>query len=192
MFSSRGFTVSGLTFGSLISFEFIFVCGVRKCNPHLLHLLHWQRAFLKPLSHRGSIYINQTIMLYTLNLYSAVCQLLLSKTGKIFKKHKRINRTKKNNRSLCFSRFWLDRKNSYIHWIFYCCLFTKSCLIFCNPMDCSPPGSSVHGISQARILKWVAVSFSRGSSWPWDQTCISCISSCVLYCRATGEAHVLN
>ena len=131
-------------------------------------------------------------VLYTLNLYSAVCQLLLSKTGKIFKKHKRINRTKKNNRSLCFSRFWLDRKNSYIHWIFYCCLFTKSCLIFCNPMDCSPPGSSVHGISQARILKWVAVSFSRGSSWPWDQTCISCISSCVLYCRATGEAHVLN
>ena len=38
----------------------------------------------------------------------------------------------------------------------------KSCLTFGNPMDCSPPGSSVHGISQARILEWVAISFSRG------------------------------
>ena len=35
--------------------------------------------------------------------------------------------------------------------------------LFCNPMDCSPPGSSVHGISQIRILEWVAISFSRGS-----------------------------
>ena len=43
-------------------------------------------------------------------------------------------------------------------------------------MDCSPPGSSVHGISQARILDWVAVFFSRGSSQPWDRTCISSVS----------------
>ena len=47
----------------------------------------------------------------------------------------------------------------------YCCLVTKSCPTLCNPMDYSPPGSSVHGISQARILEWVAVSFSRGSSF---------------------------
>ena len=46
----------------------------------------------------------------------------------------------------------------------------------CNPMDCSPSGSSVHGIFQARILEWVAISFSRGSSWPRDQTHISCVS----------------
>ena len=45
----------------------------------------------------------------------------------------------------------------------------------CNPMDCSPPGFSVHGISQARILGWVAVSSSRGSSWPRNQTHLSCI-----------------
>ena len=45
MFSSRGFTVSGITFRSLIHFEFIFVYGVRKLNLHLLHLLHWQRVF---------------------------------------------------------------------------------------------------------------------------------------------------
>ena len=43
-------------------------------------------------------------------------------------------------------------------------------------MDCSPPGSSVHGLFQARILEWVAISFSRGSSLPWDQTHISCVS----------------
>ena len=38
------------------------------------------------------------------------------------------------------------------------------CLTLCDPMDCSPPGSFVHGILQARILEWVAISFSRGSS----------------------------
>ena len=40
----------------------------------------------------------------------------------------------------------------------------------CDPMDCSPPGSSVHGILQARILEWVAIPFSRGSSWPRSPT----------------------
>ena len=42
-------------------------------------------------------------------------------------------------------------------------------------MDYCPPGSSVHGISQARILEWVAISFSGGSSWPKDWTCLSCV-----------------
>ena len=44
----------------------------------------------------------------------------------------------------------------------------QSCPTLCDPMDCSPPGSSVHGIFQARILEWVAISFSRGSSPPRD------------------------
>ena len=43
----------------------------------------------------------------------------------------------------------------------------------CDPMDCSLSGSSVHGIFQARVLEWVATSFSRGSSWPRDQTLVS-------------------
>ena len=47
-------------------------------------------------------------------------------------------------------------------------LATQSSLTLCDPMDCSPPGSSVHGILQARILEWVAISFSRGSSQPRD------------------------
>ena len=55
-------------------------------------------------------------------------------------------------------------------------------------MDCSPPGSSVHGISQARILEWIAISFSRGYSCPCDQTHISCFGRQILYHRATREA----
>ena len=51
-----------------------------------------------------------------------------------------------------------------------------SCVQLCNPMDCSPPVSSVHGIFQVRILEWVAISSSRGSSQPKEQTLVSCIS----------------
>ena len=50
------------------------------------------------------------------------------------------------------------------------------CPTLCDSMDYSPPGFSIHGISQARILEWVAISSSRGSSWPRDQTHVSCVS----------------
>ena len=53
---------------------------------------------------------------------------------------------------------------------------SKSCPTPCNPMGCSLPGSSVHGIPQARGLEWVVISFSRGSSWPRDWTCASYVS----------------
>ena len=56
------------------------------------------------------------------------------------------------------------------------CVVTKSYLTLCDPMDCSPLGSSVRGISQARIMEWVAISFCRGSSHRSDRTCISCIA----------------
>ena len=52
-------------------------------------------------------------------------------------------------------------------------LVTQLCPTFCDPMDCNLPGSSVHGILQARILEWVAISFSRGSSLPGDCTQVS-------------------
>ena len=55
-------------------------------------------------------------------------------------------------------------------------LVAQSYQSLCNSKDCSPPGSSVHGILQARILEWVAISFSRGSSWPRDWTHVSCVS----------------
>ena len=50
------------------------------------------------------------------------------------------------------------------YWYYVCAKLPQSCLILCNPMDCSQPGSSVHGILQARILERVAISSSRGSS----------------------------
>ena len=78
------------------------------------------------------------------------------------------------------------------HWflIFSMC-FTKSlqlCVTLCNPMDCSPPGSSVHGILQARILEWVAMPFSRGSSWPRDRTQVSGIAGKFFTIWASWEA----
>ena len=62
-------------------------------------------------------------------------------------------------------------------------------LTFCDPMDSSPPCSSVHGIFQASILEWIAISFSRGSSWPKDWTHVPCIGRQILYHRVTREAH---
>ena len=62
-----------------------------------------------------------------------------------------------------------------------CCLGTKSCLTLCDPMHGSPPGSPDHGISQARLLEWVAISCSKGSSWPRDLTHISCTCRWILY-----------
>ena len=59
-------------------------------------------------------------------------------------------------------------KSTFILWMMF-----GSCLTLCNPMDCSPPGSFVHGILQARILGRVAISFSRGSSQPRNRTHVS-------------------
>ena len=68
------------------------------------------------------------------------------------------------------------------HMYIYMCMYSlfehaQSCPTLCNPMDCSPRGSSVHGLFQARKLEWAAISSSNGSSRSRDRTCISCISS---------------
>ena len=62
------------------------------------------------------------------------------------------------NESRCVLGF-----NPLRQWWWWCSV-TKLCLTLCDPMDCSLPGSSVHGISQERILEWAAISVSRGSS----------------------------
>ena len=71
----------------------------------------------------------------------------------------------------------------HLNWNVWCvkstCLYAKSlqsCPTLCHPMDCSPPGSSLHGVFQARILEWVAMASSRGSSRPRDRTHVSCVS----------------
>ena len=67
------------------------------------------------------------------------------------------------------------------------CLVTQLYLTHCDPVDCSPPGSSVHGILQTRILEWVAILFSRGSSQPRDQSHVSCIAGRFFALWATRE-----
>ena len=67
--------------------------------------------------------------------------------------------------------------------------------LFCSHMDCSLAGSSAHGIIQARILEWGAISYSRGSSWPRNWTCVYCVSCTgrlILYSSATWEAWLYN
>ena len=113
-------------------------------------------------------------------------------------KHKNPSR---NNKKLPFSANWHDKANKYdthcltvIQWDYFlqcldhkilniysastgfyvCVLITQYCLTLCDPMNCSPPESSVHGILQARILEWVAIPFSRGSSRPRDLTQVCC------------------
>ena len=71
-------------------------------------------------------------------------------------------------------------------------LVTHSCLTLCDPMDCSPPGFSVHEICQARILEWVAISSFRGSSRPRDQTQVSGIAGEFFTVWATREALLQN
>ena len=68
-------------------------------------------------------------------------------------------------------------------------LVPESCSTLWDPMDYSLPGFSVHGISQARMLEWVAISFSRGSSRPRDQTSVLCIGRWILYYEPPGKAH---
>ena len=76
------------------------------------------------------------------------------------------------------AKYWTELKNSYLEVsllrVCVCVLVNQSCPTLCDPMDCSLPGSSDHGISQARITEWVAIPFSRGSSWRRDQTRVSC------------------
>ena len=66
-------------------------------------------------------------------------------------------------------------------------LVAQSCPTLCNPTDCSPPG--VSGILQARILEWIAIPFSRGSSWLRDQTLVSCIAGRFFTLWATGKSY---
>ena len=72
-----------------------------------------------------------------------------------------------------------------------CCEFAQSCPTLCDPMDYSLTHSSIHGIFQARVLEWVAISFSRGSSWPRDRTQVSCIVGRCFTVWASREVVVL-
>ena len=68
-------------------------------------------------------------------------------------------------------------------------LFAQLCLTLCDSMDCNLPRSSVHGVLQVRIQEWAAMPSSRGSSWPRDQTQVSCSAGGFFTIWATREAH---
>ena len=80
--------------------------------------------------------------------------------------------------------YWATKGALFNGWV----KIAQSCPTLCDPVDCSLPGSSVHGILQARILEWVAISFSRGSSRPGDQTRVSRIAGRRFTIWATREA----
>ena len=95
-------------------------------------------------------------------------------------------------RGSCFKHSYIltsapnQEKHRTAHsWKGECVFMLSRVQLFCDTVDSSPPGSSVHGILQARILEWVARPSSRGSSWP--RSPVSCIAG-ILYCWATGEA----
>ena len=71
-------------------------------------------------------------------------------------------------------------------------LVTRSCLTVCSPMDCGPPGCSVHEISQARMLEWVAIFFSSGSSQPRNWTRISWNAGNCLLSESSGKPHYIQ
>ena len=81
-------------------------------------------------------------------------------------------------------------ERQYHPWV-HACSVVQSCLTVSDPTDYSPPGSSVHGVFLARILEWVAISSSRGSSQLRDWThvsCVSCTGRKIVYLWATREA----
>ena len=88
-----------------------------------------------------------------------------------------------------FKHFGRKFGMTHYFWIFmYLENVRFSVMSDCDPRDCSPPGSSVHGILQARILKWAAIPFSRGPSQPNDRTWVSCTAGRFFTIWATREA----
>ena len=109
----------------------------------------------------------------------------------LFLTHVSLGRAAENNRRTSYCSQNSVGARAYL---FLCaCPVAQSHPTLCGSMDCSLPNSSVHGIVQARILEWVAISFSRESSWLRDQTCIfciSCIGKQILNYWATWKAHI--
>ena len=93
---------------------------------------------------------------------------------------------------LCVWSFLVLSLHSPNEYFFLCPPLLSCVRLFVTPMDCSPPGSSVHGILQARILEWAAISFSRGSSWPRDWTWVSRIIGQIFYSLSNQGSPVFS
>ena len=109
---------------------------------------------------------------------------------------------KENSYGFCLWHIWLrissrsiyaiTNRISFFLWLIFHCIceseVAQSCPTLCEPVDCSLPGFSVHGIRQAKTLKWVIISFSRRSSRPRDRTQVSRIGGRCFNLWATREA----
>ena len=142
-------------------------------NPGLLHC----RQTLYPLSHQGSLQfqsVGKQINVFIILVWQPEYFYCV-----ISRYYFRLEKTE-----------IVDREG-----LFYDYVYTISHVwFFANPMDCSPPSSSVHGISQARVLEWVAISSSRGSSWSKGRMCVSSISGIgrkIVYHWATRKVPIL-
>ena len=89
--------------------------------------------------------------------------------------------------SFDFLKYCINIHLFFSSFVEVCCLVARSCPTLCDPLDYGLPGSSVHRILQARILEWVAISFSRWSSRPSDQTHIFCTGRQILYHWIPGK-----
>ena len=88
--------------------------------------------------------------------------------------------------------FWTTKEVLITLSLICCCLVPQLCLTLCDPMNYSLLGSSVHGILQTRILVWVAISFSRESSWLGDRTQVFCIGRQILYLCVTLTSSLIE
>ena len=94
--------------------------------------------------------------------------------------------------SLCLLRVPRDKQASTLFFVKFTCALSRSVVSdLCDPMDCSQPGSSVHGIFQARILEWLPFA-SLGSSWPGERTCVSCSADGFFPCWAITQGWILR
>ena len=98
---------------------------------------------------------------------SITCRSLAAEVPRV-KKHANL----KEHEDIYRTTIWPSNPTIWTYTLEMKVLVAQSCPTLCNPMDCSPPGSTVHGISQVGVLEWGAISFSRGSFWLRDQTCI--------------------
>ena len=95
---------------------------------------------------------------------------------------------------LCFVLYWFYTYFNAVQlqWLgiaLYLCVYAQSRPTLCNLMDCSPPGSSVHGVPQVRMLEWVAISYSRGSSQTRDQPMSPALAGRFFTIEPPGSPH---
>ena len=133
-------------------------------NPHLLCLLHWQADSL-PQCHQGSPLINTVYQSYLIHIDTHAILIL--------------------------SKIYINIFSALIIYFFIVYSVAQSCPTLCSPVNCTVHQAPFHGIFQARIPEQVAISCSRRSSQPRDQThisCVSCIGRQILYHFATWES----